>query len=193
MFWYLNYLIIIINYLILFISKPAKQVISLDVEYAPEVEATEIFVHAATGNIHTQIYISLNRARYNVWWCIKRITISLLNISGNSVELVCNVHAHPTPIVKWFKNKMELTEDVAQVMPEKIDRAKSSANILASWFESLLQLKILIAKRFSNLNNIWRFFQLMLVDLLHKLLMDKWRPAIYNCLIEKYCFVFLNV
>jgi len=63
-------------------GKPAKQVISLDVEYAPEVEATEIFVHAATGN---------------------------------SVELVCNVHAHPTPIVKWFKNKMELTEDVAQL------------------------------------------------------------------------------
>ena len=51
-----------INYLISFIPKPAKQVISLDVEYAPEVEATEIFVHAATGNIHTQLYISLNRA-----------------------------------------------------------------------------------------------------------------------------------
>ena len=57
MFCYLNYIIIIINYLILFIPKPAKQVISLDVEYAPEVEATEIFVHAATGNINTQLYI----------------------------------------------------------------------------------------------------------------------------------------
>ena len=61
--FYLNYVITIINYLILFIPKPAKQVISLDVEYAPEVEATEIFVHAATGNIHTQLYIILNRVR----------------------------------------------------------------------------------------------------------------------------------
>ena len=59
MFWYLNNYLITINYLILFTPKPAKQVISLDVEYAPEVEATEIFVHAATGNIHTQLYISL--------------------------------------------------------------------------------------------------------------------------------------
>ena len=58
------------------------------------------------------------------------------------------MHAHPTPIVKWFKNKMELTEDVAQVMLEKIDRAKLSANILASRFESLLKLTIRIAKRF---------------------------------------------
>ena len=135
-FWYLNFVITIINYLILFIPKPAKQVISLDVEYAPEVEATEIFVHAATGNIHTQLYISLNRT---VWWWIKRLPFLTLDISGNSVELVCNVHAHPTPIVKWFKNKMELTEDVAQVMPEKIDRGKLSANISASRFESLLK------------------------------------------------------
>ena len=88
------------------------------------------------------------------------------------MELVCNVHAHPTPIVKWFKNKMELTEDVAQVMLEKIDHAKTYANILVFRFESLLKLKILITKRFSNLNNIWRFNQLLLVDLLHKLLMD---------------------
>ena len=49
----------------MFIPKPAKQVISLDVEYAPEVEATEIFVHAATGNIHTQLYISLNHLMMN--------------------------------------------------------------------------------------------------------------------------------
>ena len=117
--FYLNFVITIINYLILFILKPAKQVISLDVEYAPEVEATEIFVHAATGNIHTQLNISHNRARY-VWWWIKRLPFLTLDISGNSVELVCNVHAHPTPIVKWFKNKMELTEDVAQVMPERL-------------------------------------------------------------------------
>ena len=90
-----------------------------------------------------------------------------LDISGNSVELVCNVHAHPTPIVKWFKNKMELTEDVAQVMLDKIDPAKIFANILASRSESLLKLKILIAKRFSNMNTIWCFYQLMLVDLQH--------------------------
>ena len=76
------------------------------------------------------------------------LTFLPLNISGNSVELVCNVHAHPTPIVKWFKNKMELTEDVAQVIPEKIDHAKLSANILTFRFESLPKLKILIAKRF---------------------------------------------
>ena len=38
-------------------------------------------------------------------------------ILGNNVELVCNVHAHPTPIVKWFKNRMELTDETAQVMP----------------------------------------------------------------------------
>ena len=63
------------------------------------------------------------------------LTFLPLNILGNSVELVCNVHAHPTPIVKWFKNKMELTEDVAQVMLEKIDRAKISVNIFASRFE----------------------------------------------------------
>ena len=51
----------------IFVPKPAKQVISLDVEYAPEVEATEIFVHAATGNIHTERYICLNR---KVWPCL---------------------------------------------------------------------------------------------------------------------------
>ena len=51
---------------------------------------------------------------------MKRLKCLPLDISGNSVELVCNVHAHPTPIVKWFKNKMELTEDVAQVIIEKL-------------------------------------------------------------------------
>ena len=142
MFWYMNNHLTTINYLISFIPKPAKQVISLDVEYAPEVEATEIFVHAATGNIHTQLYISLNRA---VWWWIKRLKFLPLDISGNSVELVCNVHAHPTPIVKWFKNKMELTEDVAQVMFEKIDGPTISAKISASRFESLSKLNIRIA------------------------------------------------
>ena len=95
-----------------------------------------------------------------------------MNITGNSVELVCNVHAHPTPIVKWFKNKMELTEDVAQVMFEKIDGPTISAKISAFRFESLLKLNIRIAKRFLNLYNIWSFYQLMLVDWLHKLLMD---------------------
>jgi len=63
-------------------GQPASQQIELEVEYAPEVEAQEIFVHAK---------------------------------SGNNVELVCNVHAHPTPIVKWFKNRMELTDETAQL------------------------------------------------------------------------------
>lgn len=35
--------------------------------------------------------------------------------TGNSVELVCNVHAHPTPVVKWFKNSMELTGETTKL------------------------------------------------------------------------------
>eukprot|EP00096_Caligus_rogercresseyi_P011427 TRINITY_DN4490_c0_g1_i3.p1 TRINITY_DN4490_c0_g1~~TRINITY_DN4490_c0_g1_i3.p1 ORF type:complete len:490 (-),score=111.68 TRINITY_DN4490_c0_g1_i3:1234-2703(-) len=31
--------------------------------------------------------------------------------TGKEVELVCNIHAHPIAIIKWFKNKVELTED----------------------------------------------------------------------------------
>lgn len=63
-------------------GKPATQEITVEVEYAPEVTAEEIFVHAA---------------------------------AGNNVELICNVHAHPSPTVKWFKNKMELTDETAQL------------------------------------------------------------------------------
>ena len=32
--------------------------------------------------------------------------------SGNDVELVCIVYAHPMAIVKWFKNSMQLTNEV---------------------------------------------------------------------------------
>lgn len=63
-------------------GQPARQTIHVDVDYLPEVEAEEIFVHASTGN---------------------------------NVELVCNVHAHPKPTVKWFKNTMELTDETAQL------------------------------------------------------------------------------
>lgn len=63
-------------------GKPATQQIELEVEYAPEVTAQEIFVHAK---------------------------------SGNNVELICNVHAHPNPTVQWFKNRMELTDETAQL------------------------------------------------------------------------------
>ena len=69
---------------------------------------------------------------------------------------------------------------------------KRFAKLLASRFESLLKLKILTAKFLSTLTNIWRFCQLMLVDLLHKLLMNKWTPVIYNCLVKKYCWLFLE-
>jgi len=64
-------------------GKPATQEIMLQVDYSPEVEATEIFVHAKTGE--------------------------------NNVELICNVHAHPNSVVKWFKNKMELSDETAQL------------------------------------------------------------------------------
>ena len=59
-------------------SNPAKDKIEVQVDYAPEIETQEVYIHAQTGN---------------------------------EVELVCNVHAHPSAVIKWFKNSMELTED----------------------------------------------------------------------------------
>ncbi|CAB4065498.1 unnamed protein product [Lepeophtheirus salmonis] len=59
-------------------STPAVETIEVAVEYAPEIEVEEIFIHAKTGK---------------------------------EVELICNIHSHPIAIVKWFKNKVELTED----------------------------------------------------------------------------------
>ena len=91
----MNYLIIIISYLILFIPKPAKQVISLDVEYAPEVEATEIFVHAATGNIHTQIYISLNRACLMMYQKDNHFAFKYFREQcGACLQCACSPHSH---------------------------------------------------------------------------------------------------
>ena len=63
-------------------GEPVKEKIEVDIEYAPEVEVEELFIHATTGN---------------------------------AIELVCNVHAHPTPVVKWFKNSMELTDETAKL------------------------------------------------------------------------------
>lgn len=35
--------------------------------------------------------------------------------TGNTVELVCNVHSHPSATVKWFKSEMQLTNDTAKL------------------------------------------------------------------------------
>ena len=148
MFWYLNYLIIIINYLILFISKPAKQVISLDVEYAPEVEATEIFVHAATGNIHTQIYISLNRKVLQCLMMYQKDNHFAFKYfreqCGACLQCACSPHSH----CKMVQKQDGANWRCGTGNNWKIDRAKLPANIVPSRFESLMKLKIRIAKRF---------------------------------------------
>ncbi len=63
----------------------AVESIEVDVEYAPEVEVEEVFIHAA---------------------------------AGNKVELVCLVHAEPSPTVQWYKSggKIELTDDSTSSM-----------------------------------------------------------------------------
>jgi len=61
-------------------GEPVKEKIEVNVEFQPEVEVEEVFIHAT---------------------------------QGNAIELVCVVHAHPKPVVKWFKNSMELTDETA--------------------------------------------------------------------------------
>ena len=71
--------------------------ISLDVEYAPEVEATEIFVHAATGNIHTQLYVSLNRTRYCLMMNQKATIFDFgyfREQRGACLQCACSPHSH---------------------------------------------------------------------------------------------------
>ncbi len=68
--------------------------ITLDVEYVPEVEVTQMYYHSAEGrpvrDIHDRKYCTIRKLIYNY-----------LNIKG---KLVCNVHAHPPATVHWFKN-----------------------------------------------------------------------------------------
>lgn len=63
-------------------GEPVKEKIEVSVEFEPEVEVEEVFIHAT---------------------------------QGNAIELVCVVNANPKPIVKWFKNTMELTDENARL------------------------------------------------------------------------------
>lgn len=56
----------------------ASKTIKVVVEYEPEIEVQEVFIHSQTGD---------------------------------SVELVCNVHAVPRPKVVWSKNNIEINDE----------------------------------------------------------------------------------
>ncbi|XP_059095323.1 lachesin-like isoform X2 [Tigriopus californicus] len=63
-------------------SQEVQDKIEVEVEYQPDVEVEEVFIHASTGN---------------------------------QVELVCLVHAHPKPLVKWFRDSTELTNQSSNI------------------------------------------------------------------------------
>jgi len=63
-------------------GREASKLVEVVVEYSPEVEVTEMFVHSH---------------------------VSPQQFGQSKVELVCNVHAHPQPSVLWEKDGQQIT------------------------------------------------------------------------------------